>query len=232
MSQQIRGQDSASAQGTIAKVGADGNQNVTLYAPDFGSGGGRNIITTVSGVLTAIAAKTSSAGHLWALQNATATSTKLTLIHRVRARFCVTVAPASSHSQEIGFILSKTTAHTVQPTGGAAVSMLSPEAKKRTSNAAPETAIYYANSTGALTAGTYTINTAPIADERAFIYEAASTPTVALGECVLDRDFGNSPLVLAQNEGLLIANAVLMANSIAGRLNIMVEWSEVSAYNQ
>lgn len=228
MSQQNRGRDTSSAQGPIADVSSSGELHVVEYSPDIGSTGGRFWAQTMSGALTAIAAKTSSAGHLWSFQNATATSTKLCLIHRVKLAFFPTVA--ATGAQQVGFALWKTTAHTVQPTSGAAVSAATPQLKQRTSLPAPEAAIYYANGTAALTAGTYTIDTQAVWDERD--WNLASGAAVPFPVVKFELNFERRPIVRAQNEGLLITNSVLMANSLAGNLAVAVEWSEVPSYPQ
>ncbi len=228
MSTQTRGRDSTSALGNIQDVGSQGAALTTAMAPDIGGTGSRNALTTFSGALTAITAYTSSAGHLYSFQNATATAAKLILVHRIRATFVPTVMTSSA--QEFGFAIYQTTAHTAQPTGGAAVTMTSPAGKMRTSLPVSEAAIYYANSTSVLTAGTYTPKTQPLAQEMAWCLAAGAT--VQFPRVELDVDFKERPMVLAQNEGFLVANVILMANSLAGRLCIRTEWSDVPSYGQ
>lgn len=225
MSEQIRGQDGTSA-GTTLNVTSQGAGYVTSLGPDFGSVGGRYWCQTISGALTAIAAKTASAGHLLSFQNATATSTKLCLVHRIKVLFTPTVA--ATVAQQVGMGIYRTRPHTVQPTGGAAVTLTTPQLKERTSTAVPEAAIYYANSTGALTAGTYTLDTQSIWDERD--WNLASGAAVPFPKINFELDFKDRPMVIAQNEGFLVTNSVLMANSLAGNLVVGIEWSEVPSF--
>jgi hypothetical protein len=195
------------------------------YGPDVGSFG-RYRVTTASAALTAIAALTSSAGHLWAFRNAD--SSRIALIERLRINFQLTVLPSAA--QEVGFAVHQTTAHTAQPTGGADVSMATPQVKMRTSHGIPASAIHFANSTGALTAGTYTQKTLPII--RDSLWAIVAGATIPIPKLTMDLDLRASPIVVAPDEGLLIGNSILMANSVAGRLMVECEWREVSSYPQ
>lgn len=226
MSQQIRGQDGTSA-GTTMQVTSSGAANVVLQGPDIGSTGSRNMTTTVSGVLTAIAAKSASAGHLYAFRNATS-GTNRVLLHKLWVRFRPTVAATAA--QEIGMSVWRATAYTAQATGGADVTLTTPQALLNTSLPVTAAAIHFANSTGALTAGTYTLDSQPLADFRDWNLASGAAVPFPLIDFTLD--FGNQPLVMQKNEGFIVANAVAMQNSLAGHLNIQAVWSDVPSYPQ
>ena len=229
MSQQIRGQDSASVAGTTAQVSSSGAVNTVTQGPDIGSVGSRNMVTTRSGVLATIAAVTASAGHLWALKNATATATKLILVHRLTVRFRPTVA--ATVAQQLGLCVFRATAFTTQHnTGGALVSFTTPQAKMRTSLPLTEATVYASDSTTAISGGTLTIDTLPLFEQRDWNLASGATVPFPLIDFTLD--FKERPLVLAQNEGLVVANTVLFANSLAGPLNVTCEWSDVASYGQ
>jgi len=200
-------------------------QRVVPYGPEIGTNGRFRTVTT-SGALTAIAALTSSAGHLWAFRNPE--SSKLALIERIQISFQLTVLPSAA--QEVGFALHQTTAHTAQPTGGADVSMTTPQVKLRTSHGVSTSSIHFANSTAALTAGTYTQKTLPVI--RDSLWALVAGATIPIPKLTMDLDLRDNPLVLAQDEGLLLGNSILMANSVAGRLFVACQWREVSSYPQ
>jgi hypothetical protein len=213
----------------IAEVGVDGLSRVVTYGPDIGSLGGRFRVFTKSGALAAIAANNGTNGLLWALRNGSATSTKLVLIERIRAVAQVSVLPSAA--QEFGINIFRTTAHTVNPAaGGAAVAVTTPQTKLRVSSVVPEAAIYFANSTTQLTAGTHTLDTLAMDEETGHALVAGAD--IPKNRVVLDLDLRTSPLVLAVNEGLVIGNAVLEANSLAYSLAVACQWREVPSYGQ
>lgn len=226
MSVQLRG--SSDLGSNTSEIGPDDLLRVAPYGPDVGSLGNRHIHTHQTGALTAIAAVTSSAGHLWAFRNGTVESGRLCLIERVRATLTGTVG--ASTAQEVGICLYRTTAHTVQPTGGTAATLTTPQTKLRVSKAVPQATIYGEDTTGALTAGTYTMDTVPLAVETEWCLAAGAA--VPIPKVVLDFDVRHSPLVLAADEGMLLANQILMANSFAAKLAVTVIWREVSSYGQ
>lgn len=183
-------------------------------------------ITTVSGALTAITAYTTSAGHLLTFRNpAVAAGTKqpLVFIDRVQLQFQVTVQPSAQ--QDIGFSVRRTTAHTVNAAvGGGAVTTTTPQGKLDVLGGVPAATIYYANSTTVLTAGTYTPDTLPLGESHAYTLVAgAANPKEA---ATLDIDLRGNALILGADEGLVVANVVLMANSLAGILTTTIEWRE------
>jgi len=78
-----------------------------------------------------------------------------------------------------------------------------------------------------LTAGTRTLETQPIGAANAWSGGAGSTlPQTQL----LSHDAGDYPFILAQNEGLIITNAVAMGAAGAGTLIVNIEWSEANSY--
>ncbi len=203
-------------------IASSGSAHVTRLPP-HGSLGGRYRAVTESGILTAITAVTSSAGHLLAFRNPSG-SGKLVKIERVQLEFAVTVLPSTS--QECGFKVMATTAHSIQPAaGGAAVALTTPQLKKKTSYPVPTSQIYYANSTTVLTTGTYTQKTQPIGGTAKFlIIEGAAVEKPVLA---LDIDLREDPQELVEDEGILLVNSILMANNLAGRLTTTIDWAEV-----
>lgn len=160
-----------------------------------------------SGLITVIAAGTSTAGHIYALRNPSATVKAF--ISRVRVAFHPTVAFGAA--QSVSFALFKMTAYTAAHTGGTAIT----PAKRITSEADASVAAARISTTGALTAGTHTIAAQPLLRAGAF----GTTP--AFNAVYEPKD--NHPLVLEEDEGLLLRNEILMGASGVGVLSIAVD---------
>ncbi len=208
--------------GLGAQISPSGALHISRREP-LGTLGGRYRAVTESGILTAITAVTSSAGHLLAFRNPSG-SGKIVKIERLQLEFAPTVLPSTA--QECGFKFMATTAHSVQPAaGGAAVTLTTPQLKKKTSYPVPTSQIYYANSTTVLTTGTYTQKTQPLGGTAMFlIIEGAAVVKPVI---TLDVDLRDDPQELAEDEGILLVNSILMANNLAGRLTTTIDWAEV-----
>lgn len=184
-------------------------------------------VTTVSGALTAVAAHTASAGHLLTFRNpAVAAGTKqpIVFIDRVQLKFQVSVMPAATQ-QLIGMCVYRTTAHTVNAAaGGAAVTTTTPQTKLDVAGGVPTSAIYYANSTTALTAGTYTIDSLMLGGAHDFVLVAGAANVKNAVE--VDVDLRGNALTLGGDEGFIVSNHVAMADSLAGYLTVTIDWRE------
>lgn len=227
MSVQVRGYTAIDGTRLIADVDRGNALRVVRgYGPGLGATGGRYRAVTISGALTAIAAVTASAGHLLGFRNPGTNA--LALVEKIKLKWTPTVLPSTA--QEVGFAVYKCTACTASPTGGATVSNVTPQLKLRTSHSVPTCVIHYANGTAALTAGTQTLNTQPLGEVHDFHIIAGAA--VVKNNVELALDFSTNPLVLALNEGFIVANAVLMANSLAGTLVCDIEWRECDTFGQ
>lgn len=185
---------------------------------------GRYRVVTRSGALTAIAAVTTTAGHLLSLRNPATSANPIRIcIERVTCKLQLTVLP--SVAQEFGISVFRTTSHTVNDSAaGAAVSLTTPQGKLKSASDAATAAIYFANGTAEVTGSTLTLDTLPMADERAWALVAGAT--IPINAATLDLDLRENPLDLGADEGIVVGNSVLMANSLAGRLVTAIEWSE------
>ena len=160
-----------------------------------------------SGLITTIAAGTSTAGHLYVLRNPSS-STKV-FVSRVRVAFHPTVAFGTG--QSVSFALFKLTGYSAAHTGGTAIT----PAKRITSEATASAAAARIATTGALTAGTQTIASQPLFRASAF----GTTPHFSHEY----RPRDDHPIVLEQNEGLLVRNEILMGASGVGIASIAVD---------
>lgn len=188
-------------------------------------------MAAASGALTTVAAATTIAGFVFTMRNPTA-SGKVVALRYLAIDFCNTTAFGAA--QNMGYDVIAARAYTASATGGTAIDMgstLSNSAKVRTNQA---TSLFTANtcrigSTGALTAGTQTLDAQPFAQVQKLI-------TTTIGgqiQAVLhdSRDDGGStvrsPLEFAADEGFVIRNTILMGASGVGTLIVNVEWDEV-----
>lgn len=181
--------------------------------------------------LTTIAAATATAGHVFCMRWTNATS--LCLLRYLNLQFTLTTAFAAAQAVAYDLIVARS--FSASYTGGTAIDMGSTTANTGATRTANGTSLFAANTcrvggAGALTAGTQTL------DANAFNASFAWMGAVGnqLSATLLDaRDDGGlaqvrSPITLAQNEGIVVRNLVLMGGSGVGTLNVTAEWDEVT----
>ena len=172
----------------------------------------------VSGALTGVAA----AGPVFSLRN---TGSNIFLVRRVSVGFLTTTAFTAAQGLSYGLI--RATGFTASDTGGTAL-FTAGQNKHRTAftniTSAPDIRIA---STAALTAGTRTLESQPMG------VVGGSSTGVGTGmptEDILEQDSGDYPMVLAQNEGLIVTNLIAMGAAGVIQLRVSVELAEASAY--
>lgn len=173
----------------------------------------REVFTT--GAVTTIAAETSTAGHLLALRNKAAPPI-ISVLKAIEVEFVLTTAFGTA--QEVGFSAYLLRAYLAAHTSGTALTV---GGGQRTLADGPARLTGSIANTGALTAGTQTIDTNPIA--RGSCYASA------VGAQVLARRYDFMPFggfELGDEEGLLITNAIVMGASGVGKWHFTVEWDE------
>jgi hypothetical protein len=171
-----------------------------------------------SGLLTAVAA----AGPVFSLRN---TGSNLLMIRRVQVGFGVTTAFTAA--QLLAYNLLFARSFTASDSGGTALYTAGMN-KHRTGftniTSAPDIRIA---TTAALTAGTRTLDTVPLGVAAG----GATAVGVALSPVLLlSHDAGDYPVILAQNEGLVITNGVAMGAAGVINLHVNVEFAEVASY--
>ena len=188
-----------------------------------GSSGGRYRLSLVSGLLTAVAADNGAgAGILAAFRNSSAAKT--ILVDKVIAQ--ATMVTDFTTQQRIGLLLKIARAFTANYTGGSAPSLAGNAAKKRTSDPATILGDARIGTTGALGGGTATLDVSPMAAAD----QGAPADGVAVANLPIELVFnGNDdgPIILAQNEGLVLTNEVLMGAAGTMGLNVTFEWREI-----
>lgn len=204
-----------------------------LLNSDVSSVLGSYAIACASGAVTTVAAATATAGELFSMQY---TGTNFALLRKVS--MISTVTTAFGTAQEVGYDLIVARSYTVAATGGTTVTVSTNNNKLATSSSAT-TAMgdVRVATTGALTAGTMTIDANPLTStsywataigsqlvatlwdaKTSWVTSAIQPPAPAL-----------PPIVLATNEGILIRNTILMGATGVVRCQFLVEWDEVKA---
>lgn len=210
--------------GTLQEVDANKAARTSLTHPfTRDADGGRYRLVTKSGLLTTIAARTTTAGHLWAMHNPSAT--KAVIIDRL----AIAASMITDFTTEQRLILAarKVLGFTVlHTTGGSAPS--ADKWKKRESMALPSARFYFANAAAAITGST--IST-PLDDP---ILEAVSGQPAAgttVANIPIAAEFAGAldggPYVLMQNEGIVISNEILMGAAGTMVLGVTCAWREV-----
>lgn len=181
-------------------------------------------IGSASGLITGVAAATATAGHLFSFR--WGSSAEFALVWRVVAKV-VTIAGYTA-AQEVGIDLIKATGYTASHTGGTGLTLTTTNGKKRTGSNVTNLTSARIATTGALTAGTHTLDAQALAFGG--FSELAAGAAVPKGIYGLDFNaaagFGG-PLVLAQDEGFVIRNLILQGAGGTARLYVEVDWSEV-----
>ena len=190
--------------------------------PSVGSVGGRFRAAIRSGLLTTIAAKTATLGHVAAFRNAS--TTKTVLVDRIDLKAAMVTDFTAAQRLALAAYVAR--AYTAAHTGGTAATLTGNNAKKKTSGPASADVSLRIGTTTALTAGTHTLDAQP------FLVAESGQPSAAPTDANLPilasfdgREAG--PLVLAQDEGIVLANEVLMGAAGTLGLAIEISWREI-----
>lgn len=181
-----------------------------------------------SGAVTTIAERSATAGHLLSWRWGDTTGVHA-YVYKILAKFTLTTAYGTA--QETGCDLITAPAYTVAHTGATAVTLTGnkflqhlPASKLSSCRVAD---------TGALTAGTHTLDANPIStlsDWSAAI--GATVPLATSGAAsgpgaLYDAALNDgAPLVFAQDQGFVIRNLILMGATGVGRWDFTIVWDE------
>jgi hypothetical protein len=176
-------------------------------------------IAVPTGLITGLAAGAA----IFSLRNISANNI---LVRRAGIGFVTTTAFTTA--QLISFGLSIARAFTVSDTGGTAIAFTGSNAKHRTSLGTPSSLDARVATTAALGAGTRTIDANSVAMQAGWSAAAGTTIAPALNN-LLSHDPGDYPILLAQNEGVLILNTTAMGAGGVGNAFIGLEFAEVSS---
>lgn len=189
-----------------------------------------------TGSVTVVAARTATAGFLFT-QRWSSTTSANAFIKYVGARFTCTTAYTTAQETGCDLIVART--YTASCTGGTAVDVGSTVANTGNLLAAQPTSLIVANATrvattDAFTAGTQTLDANPIGLISG--WTAGIGDAVPLATSGSQGGFGTlfdartsrheAPIVLVQDEGIVIRNLILMGAVGVGRWDFCVEWDE------
>jgi len=184
----------------------------------------------MTGVLAAVAAHTSTLGHLFVMRVPTS-ETKKAVIRYVNVQWSTKTAGTA---QPMGFALAVHRGATAVYTGGTAIDMFTVTNSQKL-RADQETTMFVVNNVriattdGMTVPATQVIDAHPIAQKMCSSGALAATSDLTLLDA---RDDGSSTarsgLVLAAQECLVIKNVILMAATLDGYATVTVEWDEVT----
>lgn len=183
-----------------------------------------------SGALTLVAAATTTAGFVFTMRNPD--TAKVVALRFLSVDFNLTTA--FTGAQAMGFDAIVARSYSASATGGTAIDMGSTLANSGKVRVNQATSLYTANtcrigSTGALTAGTQTLDATPFAATQKHMAAVGTQISAVLYDA---RDDGGStvrsPIELATNEGIVLRNTILMGAAGVGSLIVTAEWDEVT----
>lgn len=173
-------------------------------------------LTLQSGALTVVAAN----DPIWSVQW-TATE-HICVVKRIAISVGVTTAYGTAQNTRYGLYFARS--YTVADSGGTAATLTTNNGKKDTSYPITQITDMRIGTTGALTAGTRTLDAQPL-DSAQF-----GTSALALASFV-EWHYGatasRQELILRQNEGLVINNLLLMGATGVLMVHVTMEWAEV-----
>lgn len=218
----------------IAQVGMGAGtvwtpQHVTSGPVPVGTGGAYRI-SMVSGTLAAAIAANSE---LFQFRFVTSAS-RVCLIHGISVSAGANVAATAAAILSLRATIAR--AWTAAGSGGTRATMTTNNAKLRTAHATSEVNDIGMATTGALTAGTKTLDAQDIGGVAYGVGTGAITTSVPLNlvpKTNLLGDFAGSlafPLVLANQEGFVIRTGIVQPATMTWNLVVDVAWSEVQSF--
>ncbi len=221
----------------VARVGMGSSYTwqplgVTSGPLSIGNGGAYRVSAT-SGT---IAASLGANSEVFQFRYVTAAS-RVCLVHGIAVSAATIVAPAVG-TTPINFALRATVARawTAAGTGGTRLTLTGNQAKLRTSHATSEVNDAGIATTGALTAGTKTLDTQDLGAAKHGVYfdlAAGDTDVTLMPLTSLLGEFIGGlawPLVLANQEGFVIRSGLALPATMTWDLNVNVAWSEVDGF--
>jgi hypothetical protein len=181
---------------------------------------GWNSVGAASGLVTGLAANAT----LFSLRNL---SGNPVLVRRLGVGFVTTTAFTAAQMMSFGLLAARS--FTASDSGGTAIALTGNNAKHRTSLGTPTSLDCRIATTAALTAGTRTVDANLLGVQAGWSGAAGTVIAPALNN-LLSHDTGDYPLVLAQNEGLVVANLTAMGAGGVGTAFVAIEFAEASAF--
>ena len=229
----------ADAAGRVLKTdGPTWNALRSVNRPLDHNGLGHYRIQTVTGTLAAaLAAGSGTAGHVFAFRWGDAT--RFAVITKLKTRFLpltpFTAATLTDHTSFDAFVVRS---YSASHTGGTALTPTGSNQKMRANMGTSILTDARIATTGALTAGTHTFDAFPFAQsirKGNRVNPAAATEETIMPQADgMEMDFdmggGDHPVVLSQNEGIVIRNRTVWPAAGTGILTVLIAWAEVTEF--
>lgn len=149
------------------------------------------------------------------------------LLRRLGVGFIATTAFTTAQRVDFGLLVAR--AFTASDTGGTAIALTGNNAKVRTSLATLTSVDTRIASTGALTAGTKSLDTNHLGQIGGWVGAVGGGIAPAPNN-LWSHDAGDHPLVLAQNEGFNVMNLTAMGAAGVGILYVNLELAETLSF--
>ncbi len=199
-------------------------ERVEIMQTDFGSTGGAYRLNMMSTELTLVAAQTATLGHIGSFRNAS--STLSVVVDAISCKFWFTVLPTVL--QEFGLGLFMARSYTASHTGGAAATITTNNGKLRTSYPTLADISMRMGTTGALTAGTHTLDAQSFASSGTYCMAANAAAHQSVGfELNYAPGPGVGKILLAQNEGFVLTNSILGGTAAKWNVSMAVDFHVV-----
>lgn len=179
----------------------------------------------LSPTYTGFAAGSGTAGHIFAFR--WGSTTHLAVIQRIVAKRRVIVGPTAA--QEWGSALYRLTGYTASHTGGTEATKTGTNNKKDTNSNTTRVTSAMMTSGSALTAGTHTLDTQPLDVDFSWELAAAATVQKTFHTLLVESYEASqgAPLILRQDQGILLRNEILMGAAMSIRSMVQIHWAEV-----
>jgi len=214
----------------LAGVGAEASSPLhTVRLPMSYGAGGFYRVAAVSGTMAAALGANSE---IFQFRYVTAAS-RIALVYKIS--ISAGALAAATAAGLVAFRLTAARAWTVAGTGGTRLSLTGDNAQLRTAMATSEVNDAGISTTGALTAGTKTLDGVDMAAVATGIGTGAITTTPSLTllpiSALFDADGeGQHPLVLANQEGFIVRSGSAWPATMTWHFAVNVLWAEVPAF--
>ena len=218
------------ATGTVAEVGGTTFRALSIQSKpaEYGALGHYQVAAGTGPMSAALA------GNSEILQFRWTDATRLAVVTKIRVEGMITTTAFAAGPIFLGAHMAR--GWSADGSGGAAITMTGNNQKQRTSMGTSLVGAIRVATTGALTAGTKTLDVQPFGSIVSHSSAGTGSATPIIGSIYLpqnelvdtDSGDGEHPIVLASNEGFVVRAIVPITG--VWNLSIRCKWSEVTAY--
>ena len=183
--------------------------------------GGWCSIGAQSGAMTVIGAS----APVFSLRNI---STKLILVRRIGVGLMATTGFTAAQKLDVALFVARS--FSASDSGGTAIAFTGSNAKHRTALNTPASLDCRIATTGALTAGTRTLDANALCQQSGYALTTAGAVIAPAPANLFAHDTGDYPLVLAQNEGLVVTLPTAMGAGGVASLFVNLEFAESDSF--